>query len=235
MADTAEHYAVTEQHGEFAERIVKQVMARYGVSPTFYREYVGAAYTGLLEAAERFDPDENIPFEKYAYLRVRGSVIDHIRQNICESHRSFRAAKLLQASDCLTDDFQQIRSQLNSENIDEALAEVLDYAAKGALIFRLNYFDCEEELSSEITPAQCAEHQALEKELNAILTSAVELMPPREKNIIHMYYYQDYSFQEIAKKLAVGRSWVSRMHSKAIGLLREKMDELMSLQEGKVK
>lgn len=231
MAEHAHKYAVSDKHAAFAEKIVRQIMSRYGVSPTYYKDYLGAAYTGLLEAAERFDSSSTIPFEKYAFLRVRGAVIDHIRESFGESAKANKAIRILQASDCLSEDFNQIRAQLNTDQIDEALAEVLDYAAKGALIFRLNYLECEEDTINDLSTSHSAEEQMIEYEINETLAAAIKCLPPREQQIVLMYYYQDLSFKEIADILLVTRSWVSRMHSRAIRVLRDKMDEIMSQQE----
>ena len=192
---------------EYAKQITKQVMARFRVAPHFFDDYLSAAYSGLVEAASRYDTDSDVPFEKYAYFRVRGAVIDHIRQSAGHSSREYRAAQLLQASDCLTEDFQQIRPRLDARSIDEALAEVLDFAAKGALLFRMNYFECEEEIVENQDEQRSPEDEALFRESSALLKQAVSELPPREQIIINAFYFEGKSFQQIADEdLHVTRS-----------------------------
>src|SRR5271163_3268805 len=44
-----------------------------------------AGILGLVEAANRFDPERGVKFETYVYMRIRGAVVDELRRNSCLS------------------------------------------------------------------------------------------------------------------------------------------------------
>lgn len=145
---------LAEEHFPFVDRVVRQVMSRYKIVPNNYRDFLGAAYLGLLEAAERYDTSSHVPFKKYAYLRVRGAVIDHIRNTSGQTPTEYRAAKMLKASECFAQDMARIRPILDGAESDVALAKVLEYAANGALLFRMDYQDHEEEVLEFHSPPE---------------------------------------------------------------------------------
>ena len=189
-------------------------------------DYLGAAYTGLIEAIDRYDPDSEVPFEKYAYFRVRGAIIDYIRKSSSLTPREYNAARLLRASDCLSEDFQYIKARIGKADMDQSLAEVLDYAARGGLVFRLNYIDHEEEILDEKYVTQSPEELTIERQVQKIILQSVAELPPREQEIIYSYYFEGKTFQEIGDgPLKASRSWVCRMHSRAIRVLRKKVTD----------
>ena len=219
---------LAEKYSLFIERVVRQVMSRFSIPPTLSSEYLGAAYSGLIEAAERFDESTGVPFEKYAYLRVRGSIIDYIRESCSESSRSAKAAKLIRASDCIAEDFQSIKPRINSDEVDQALAEALDYVAKGALIFRLNYHDYEEEIQQETDITIDQEEQFHSKKIQEALYRSIEDLPAREKQVLISYYFKDRSFQQIGNEIGVSRSWVCRVHAKSLNVLKKLLEERLA-------
>jgi len=45
-----------------------------------YDEFQSAAYLGLVEAANSFDPDRNVSFRSFAYARIVGAMKDYLRE-----------------------------------------------------------------------------------------------------------------------------------------------------------
>jgi len=54
-------------------------------------DLASAAFLGLIDAVDRFEPGRGVPFEAYASLRIRGAIIDELRR-IDERGRSASAA-----------------------------------------------------------------------------------------------------------------------------------------------
>jgi len=209
------------------------LMVKFNAAPHFYDDYLSAAYSGLVEAASRYDTETGVPFEKYAYLRVRGAIIDQIRQDSGQSKREYRALQLMQAAHVLSDDFWHSRGCPAADS-HEGLAEVLEFAAQGALIFRLNYLDCEEEITNKQDEIPCSEKQLLEREVSQHLCKLIDQLPDTERTLIYAFYFEGLSLQEIARtRLNITRSWASRLHTRALQLLKEQVSnshEMQSLQ-----
>jgi len=54
-------------------------------------------------------------------------------------------------------------------------------------------------------------------------------LPDRERLIVELYYYQDYTFKEIAEVLGVTESRVSQLHTRMKRRIKEKLDEVLHL------
>ena len=48
-------------------------------------DLVSAGTVGLIEAVERYDQKRGVPFASYAYIRIRGAIIDEIRRVVVAS------------------------------------------------------------------------------------------------------------------------------------------------------
>jgi RNA polymerase sigma factor for flagellar operon FliA len=59
------------------------------------------------------------------------------------------------------------------------------------------------------------------KEEKEILQQLIQELPPREQELINMYYYNNLTLEEIGNKLGLSKSWVSRLHARVIEKLRE--------------
>lgn len=78
----AEQEALVEEHHEFARRVARRVVSETAI-PIEIDDAVGCALVGLVDAARRFDPErlDGDRFASFAYPRIRGEIIDHVRRN----------------------------------------------------------------------------------------------------------------------------------------------------------
>jgi len=214
-----------ERFQPFVSNVVGHMVRQMGLPNTQFEEYVGAGYLGLVEAATRFNPKVDSDFKRYAFLRIRGSIIDAIRQTSELSGRSYRMSKAMRAAHELREEmFEEERNHVSkSKNVDQKrveLAKILNYAAKSALTTRLCFDDIGEsatELQSSENPEtkieQNQEHEGIRKYLATL--------PEKERLVIHEYYFNDKSFSEIMEQHGGhSKSWVSRLHSRGLELLQ---------------
>ena len=66
-----------------------------------------------------------------------------------------------------------------------------------------------------------------EKELRQVLAMAIDELKPKEKQVISLYYYERLKFGDIAKVLGITESRVCQIHSKAMLLLKRKLQDYM--------
>ena len=207
----------------YVHGLVGKMIQAMSLPPECQGEFVSAGYMGLVEAAERFDPTSNADFKTYAYLRIRGAVIDYIRENSELSGKAYRCAKALAA-------VQHLRESESREapkgGEPPKLAEVLDFAARGALMYRLSFGDSDSDLV-DVQSNDASVEQALEqRQEREKIRTLVATLPEKERSIVEDYYLKEKSFVEIAHESeGMSKSWISRLHSRALQLLKERILE----------
>jgi RNA polymerase sigma factor (sigma-70 family) len=71
-------HALITENLQFARNVARQ---KYGKYPSVsYDEIESAAYMGLVEAAQKYDPELNDTFPGYAYPRIAGAIGDYVRE-----------------------------------------------------------------------------------------------------------------------------------------------------------
>jgi RNA polymerase sigma factor for flagellar operon FliA len=189
----------------------------------------------LIDCIEKFDPEKEVRFESYAFMRIRGAIIDFIRKQDWRPRRVRKTAKEVTAA---RDELSNI---LMREPTDRELSDFLniteDELAKHyselsrAMIISFESM-LENTLQSESLLAQAndaakPEQTLFVNELRDQLAKAIDDLPERERTVISLYYYENLKLAEISKVLGVSESRVCQIHSKALGRLKEKMDQYM--------
>lgn len=203
-------------------------------------DLVGFGAIGLLEAFERFDPTRGILFSTFAEYRVRGAMMDALRQN--DSFTRYRrqmARDLQRAIDEATHDLGRLPDP----------EEVADYMG----VDMETYWHC-------VNTTQPVSHVSLDdgthddpdgtsrplgqvlmgsagdepfrKILNEQardhLQDAIRDLPPRKRQCIVLYYGRGLTLREIAEVFDVTPSRISQVLSTARRDLREELEDLIA-------
>ncbi len=219
-----EQHALVHEYQKYVDLVVGHLMRSMALPLTLKEDFMSAGFLGLVEAAERFDPKRGYEFRAYAFLRIRGAVIDHIR-NSCEiSRHAYRTLKSLESA-------QELReSELERLDPDEKRREAkrvaaLAYLTKSATAFKLASAAVDQEQELEESPDNPETLLNFKRESKKI-RHLVATLPEKERTIIEQYYFNDRNFTEIARSHSgLSKSWVSRLHDRALELLREKIVE----------
>ncbi|MFM1848713.1 MAG: hypothetical protein RL417_2187 [Pseudomonadota bacterium] len=224
LHDLSARHELVDEYREYAERLTTHLIRFLRLPEDRHDEFVSAAYLGLVEAASRFDFSSGASFRSYAFLRIRGAVIDSIRETADLSGKAYHRLRAFEAAHDLR---EQIASEPDSprrELATEKLSKIMDFAATASLSFRLSLYDAEIELSlRDETPADPA--RILEsRELTEKIREFVETLPENERNVIRDYYFHGLPFSQIAETYGRrSKSWVSRVHKKALMHLHEQV------------
>lgn len=186
---------------------------------------------GLIHAIDRFDPERGVKFETYAINRVRGAIIDELR-GLDPVPRSTRArAKQIEQAHV------ELEGKLGRLPSEEEVAEHLgiDVERLNELMLQLCSVTVSLDSSYEtddgsetMTLAELVQDEAspnpaqlLErKELVETLTRVIGQLPPREKLVLALYYYEELTLREISKVMDLSESRVCQLHTQAILRLR---------------
>lgn len=220
--DAAQRAALVAQHLDLSRRAAKAIHARVHQHLEF-DELVAMGNLGLAEAADRWDPDSGATFRTFAYYRVNGAILDGVRRNSNLPRRVWaRLTALAATAEYLQAAGQRAataRKTAAAPSTADRLREV--QAALGAIrTMYLVSMDAvaEEQLPADATPADEAlgrrrQHQALAR--------ALARLPDRERAIVTAHYVDGKTLLEAGEAMGLSKSWASRLHARAVDLLRE--------------
>ena len=193
-------------------------------------DIVNEGVLALIKAVETYDLQRGVKFETYAAIKIKGAIIDFVRKQDWIPRQVRHFGRTLDAA------YNELYSKLDRHPANQELADhmgipkekllraMADLAGANTLSFEeLLYEDNIE--SVDIIGDGAADQSVYEKELREVLTAAIDELKPKEKQVISLYYYEKLKFGEIAKVLGVTESRVCQIHSKAMLLLKRKLQE----------
>jgi len=222
-----------EEYQGYVRGTVRKLVSYMGLPANRIDDFVSAGYEGLVEAASRFNPAVNDSFKNYSYLRIRGAVIDFIRQESEIGAPAYKRVQALAAAhEIRMEEFNRglnhsgskvpgNKSAKQAETSSQGLERILNLAAKTALTHRLSFDDSELELQQSqelaLNPEQALEQKQNTERIHTFLAT----LPEKERLVIENFYFKDMSFTDIAEKHAgLSKSWISRIHDNALEQLK---------------
>lgn len=204
---------IIDQYMPYASSIASRVAKSLSLSSE-YDDILCNARLGLLEAAKRFEVAQNVDFRTFAYYRIKGAIYDGLRKSGWLPRSVYARLKFEEASN----DYLQFVSENNiakETTNDMAIANTVNTLASIYIIS----LDANEELDVEDTSQEDLERRAEYHQIRAHMRDAIGSLPPKEKQLVMMYYFQNRTLEEAGEKLKLSKSWVSRLHARALELL----------------
>lgn len=209
------------------KRIAYHLMARLPASVQF-EDLVQNGVLGLLDAIDRFEEGFGAKFETYASQRIRGAMLDGLRENDWLPRQLRRELRRIET---MIGQLEHAHGRAPTESeLAVALGMTLPEYQKilgEARGHQLLYFedfvgeDDEDFLERHFTDDAVNPLNILaEKSLQEALTVAIERLPEREKLMMALYYEQDLNLREIGEVMGVTESRVCQLHSQAVARLR---------------
>lgn len=195
----------------------------------------GYGIFGLLEAIDRYNPEQGVPFAAYAGIRIKGAIIDGIRKEDWVPVSIRKKAKIIETA------YAKLENKIVRNASDEEVARELNISKEELLVWLeqtqvITVLSLDEPISedeeillkdsvqdvSSPNPLRTLE----EKELKKYLAKSIGELPEKEKTVISLFYYDNLSNKEIARVMELSDSRISQLHTKAIFRLRGKMARL---------
>ncbi|OPJ57115.1 sigma-70 family RNA polymerase sigma factor [Alkalithermobacter paradoxus] len=213
-------------------KIIAGRLYNYYGSNVEYDDLVSYGIIGLIDAIQKYDCSKNIKFETYASVRIRGAIIDEIR-NLDWIPRSVR-----QKSKLLKDAYSKLEMTLGrTPNVSEISKEINKTEDEVLKLLEdtnvYNVISLEEQINDNLkiqikddSINSNPEESLLEKDTIDNLKKAIKGLTEREQLIINLYYYEGLTYKEIANILNISESRISQIHSRSILKLGVKMDKM---------
>jgi RNA polymerase sigma factor for flagellar operon FliA len=200
-------------------------------------DLIHAGVVGLIDAVEKFDPSKNVQLKSYAKFRIRGAILDSLREldwsprhlrrkarQIEEAHRDLKLRLGHVASEpelavelgMHLEEFQHLLGELRGLDLGSLQTETTDSKSdEEAISYRPGgadkdpFFLC------------------LRGEMRSLVTSALEDLDNKERQVVTLYYLEELTMKEVGAVLGVGESRVSQIHSVALVRLRARLEEIL--------
>ena len=184
-------------------------------------ELVAYGTLGLVEAAGRFDESIPAAFTTFSYYRIRGAIYDGLREMGYLSRSAHAPTRFAaNANDLLhtaAEDEQLGGGALTEVEDDIAAAEEVIERLIPAYLLSL-----ESERVREIAdPDAFSAEDAERRDLIGLVLSALRELRDDERQLIEAIYFKYVPMTDLAKQRGVNKSWISRLHARAIDHLRE--------------
>lgn len=188
-----------------------------------WEDVLQCGYLGILEAAVRYQPCYGA-FSHYAYIRVRGAILDGImdyhwltRSQLRDRQRLYRASEML-------------KRQLGRAATDEEISESLSVKKQVVTTWK-RLADANVTYSEDLSPAEL---NRLEEESSIVwkgtmeyleekyaLQQAIDKLSSKERKLVYAYYFYWQSLRDFAEEQGISRSWAGALHRRALRKLRK--------------
>jgi RNA polymerase sigma factor for flagellar operon FliA len=188
-------------------------------------DLVHAGIMGLFDAALKYNAEKQVSFHGYAKHRIKGAILDSLRDMDWASRDLRKRHKQLEA---VTNELSAATGRTPTE------AEIADKMGMDVTRWRQVAVDMRMVgLISASSRAPESENQTLpefpatdrlnpdviagQRELRSVLSSAMQSLPARYQTVIGLYYLGGKTMREIGVRMGINESRVSQIHSAALG------------------
>jgi len=203
-----------------------------------FEDLVHAGVLGLIDAFGKFDQSKHVQFSSYAKFRIRGAILDSLRELDWSPRELRRKGRQVE------DAYNQVSARLGRtptesdlahemglrlDELQELLAE-LDSLEIGSLRVESTRSGKEEDLADSIAakPEETPFCQCLRSEMKRLIAEAISELPAKEQRVLSLYYFEELTMKEVGAVLGIGESRVSQIHSLAMVRLRVRLSFLES-------
>jgi RNA polymerase sigma factor FliA len=227
LPTSADRQALIEAHLSQVRYLAERMLAK--LPPSVDRDdLIGAGVLGLLDAVEKYDGLRGVQFKTYAETRIRGAMLDSLRE-LDWSSRSLRTrAREIEVA---ARKIEQEKGRMAEEE-ELAAALGLDLSAYQNLLGELRgltlvELDNHDETSSGLsawqipdTPDRSPLMEYERQESREKLIAAIDQLRERERQVVALYYIEELTMKETGAVLGLTESRVSQIHTQALIHLR---------------
>lgn len=218
------------EYAPLVKRIAHQMMTKLPHSVQI-DDIIQAGMLGLLDAASRYDEFHGAQFETYATQRIRGAMLDELREADWLPRSMRRDMRRIEVA------ISRLQQRLGRPPNETEIAKELEISlaeyqqmlqeSRGAQLVYYEDFNGEDqddfferfEFGEDVDPLDLL----MDERFKAELVRAIENLPERERMLMGMIYEQEMNLREVGEVLGVSESRISQLHSQAVARLRSWM------------
>lgn len=228
------------------EFIVKELPKVYYIARRVYErlpqhvsfeDLVHAGVIGLIEAVRSYEARKSVPFNAYAKFRIRGAILDSLREMDWGSRPLRRKGRKME--EAIATLSAKLGRQPEEDEIAEEMGVSIDKLHELAL--RLDGLklvgqevnsvadrsEKQDLIESAPSPDENPFDLCLRSEVQDQLAEAIATLSEKEQLVISLYYREKLTMKEIAKVVNLGESRVSQIHAMVLPKLRAALQKTL--------
>jgi len=224
---SSERDRLVSEHLSLVQAIAGKLKRTLGKSIDF-DDLVGYGHKGLIEAADRFDSKQGVTFTTFAYYRIRGAMLDGLRTMGWYSRSDYaryraeeRAHELMRNNADREAGAKESGAETAGDKTQtlESIAEILSNIAT----VHITSIEAASKVADERMPGPETDLET--GQMGVRIREAVASLPEKERRLMELYYFEEKNLEEAGAALGLSKSWASRLHARAVGLLRDALAE----------
>lgn len=201
-------------------------------------DLVQAGVMGLIDAVNKYDPAKNAQLATYARFRIRGAILDSLREldwgprqlrrrarEIQEAEAQLQqqlgrvptAAEVAAALDMPGEEYTRVRAELSQLEMATVNSPAVDTTTEAPDL---------DSLPSNVPTPFTLQHRG---EIRELLAAVIDELPERERQLLNLYYFEELTMKEAGAVLGIGESRVCQIHAQVMKRLRRRLQEQMKL------
>lgn len=187
-------------------------------------DLVHAGILGLFDAATKYDPDKNVAFSSYAKHRIKGAILDSLRQldwasrDMRRRHKQFeQATRELSANLQRTPTEDEIAEKMGVD-VARWRQMAMDLRNLGLISASSRPVEQEDMPAPDFpcSPDSLPDSVCAKRQLRSKLDGAMEVLPERYRRVVTLYYTNEMTMKEIGGLMGINESRVSQIHKLAL-------------------
>jgi RNA polymerase sigma factor for flagellar operon FliA len=187
-------------------------------------DLVHAGVLGLFDAATKYNPDKKVVFSSYAKHRIKGAILDSLRQLDWASRDLRRRHKQLEA---VTRELSTTLQRMPTEaevaaklgvDVERWRQMMMDLRNVGLVSAsaRSNDYDDLPAPDFPSKPETQPDNMCAREQMRSVLGTAMKTLPDRYQKVVLLYYTNEMTMKEIGGVLGINESRVSQIHKSAL-------------------
>lgn len=211
---------------------IASLVSGKGLPPSVdYNDLVSDGTVGLMKAWDNFDHGRGVKFETYASYRIRGEILDGLKnyspvpyrvqvmiRDLAKNGYTASVSKKLDAEEKETE-----KKELSESEFKNAVKKIKKIVSASALMYLMSLEDMgtrtEVQVAQERGPSDDLEFSELREKLNLSLSR----LPEEQRNVMDLFYNKGLNQKTIATKLNLSRPKVCRLIDRGVRLLQQEL------------
>jgi RNA polymerase sigma factor for flagellar operon FliA len=213
-----------ERHLPFVRRVAARIKSVLG-PPLALDDLVSYGVLGLDDALEKYEPEQGVAFESFAYYRIRGAILEGISRQCPLTRHEYRGLRLRQKANDLAEgaarDLAAAEGRTPAADASMMATTVRDLSTIYAVAHLVRTGGEEGPRTDFEDPVAAGEHER--RVSRAEVRRFLEKLPPEQARLLMLYYFEDMTLDEAGRLMGFKKSWACKLHRAALARMRELM------------
>jgi RNA polymerase sigma factor for flagellar operon FliA len=211
--------------------VVRRMGEQLGASAISSEDAFAHGVEGLIHAVDHYDDGRGVTFGSFAYLRIRGAVLDAVRQRDVLSRSLRRKASEIErtSQDLASEKGSWPTRQELADRLGISQAELLHVQGQTSVqsVSLERLLDSTEGEShwEAPDPDETSDPEKVidRRAVGRLLREAVTTLDPRERMLVKLRYSEAKGFGEIGRLMNISESRVCQLHKRIVKTLKVRL------------